>query len=398
MNPLRRLHEYGQSAWLDDIRRSLVIEGGLRRLVEHDGLKGVTSNPAIFEKAIGGRTGYEAALAALARDPTLDAAAVYERLAVEDVQLATAVLAQVFQATAGRDGFVSLEVSPHLARDTEKTAEEGRRLWKALGRPNVLIKVPATVEGLPAVERLLSEGINVNVTLLFARETYEQVAQAYLRGLERYVAGGGEPSRLASVASFFVSRIDSAVDARLEDRLARAATVGERARLRGLLGKVGVANARLAYQSYKTIFSGERWQALAARGGRAQRLLWASTGTKSPAYRDTYYVEELIGPETVNTMPPTTWEAFRDHGRLRPSLEEDLDGARQTLDVLEEAGISLAAVADELLVDGLRRFAEAFERTIGAVEGARDAAIRSGNSRVRGPEGRDVDEDSSRGR
>lgn len=375
MNPLRRLQEHGQSAWLDDIRRSLVTGGGLRRLVEDDGLRGVTSNPAIFEKAIGGRADYEAALATLAGDAALDAAAVYERLAVEDIQLATAVLAQVFQATAGRDGFVSLEVSPHLAHDTERTAEEARRLWKALGRPNVLIKVPATVEGLPAIERLLSEGINVNVTLLFARETYEQVALAYLRGLERYVAGGGEPSRLASVASIFVSRIDSTVDARLEARLARAATDGERAQLGGLLGKVAVANARLAYQSYKAIFSGERWEALAARGGRAQRLLWASTGTKNANYRDTYYVEELIGPETVSTMPPATWKAFRDHGRLRPSLEEDVDGARRTLDILGEAEISLAVVTDELLVDGVRRFAEAFERTIDAVKEARDAAV-----------------------
>ena len=383
MNPLKRLGEQGQSVWLDYIRRSLLTGGDLQRMVDEDGLKGVTSNPAIFEKAIAGSTDYKAALRTLAADATLDRTALYERLAVEDIQTAAAVLKPVYETTAGGDGYVSLEVSPHLAHDTEKTCEEARRLWKAVGRPNVMIKVPGTAEGIPAVERLLGEGININVTLLFARETYEQVAGAYIRGLERFAAEGGELSRLAGVASFFVSRIDAAVDAQIKKRLAAAGSEKERGRLKGLLGKVAIANAKLAYRSYKDIFSGKRWEALAAKGARTQRVLWASTGTKNPSYPDTYYVEELIGADTVNTIPPATYEAFRDHGRLRPSLEEDLAGARRTLAVLEEGGISLSAVTDKLLADGLRLFSEAFEQLLCAVEGARLAATRGEEAHAR---------------
>jgi transaldolase/glucose-6-phosphate isomerase len=368
MNPLRRLGEYGQSVWLDYIRRGLITSGELERLVEEDGLKGVTSNPAIFAKAITGSNDYAGVLEALAAEKGLDARAVYERVAVEDIQMAADVLATVFEATQLRDGYVSLEVSPELAHDTERTVEEARRLWKLLGRGNVMIKVPATEEGLPAIERLIGEGINVNVTLLFARDVYERVVEAYLRGLERLAQSGGDVGKIASVASFFVSRIDAAVDAIIAERLERATDETERARLRGLRGKVAIANAKLAYQRYKELFSGPRWEALAALGARSQRLLWASTSTKNPEYRDVLYVEELIGPDTVNTLPPATYEAFRDHGRLRPSLEEGVDEARATLDSLAELGISLEEVTDRLLRDGVRGFSEAFAELLRAVE------------------------------
>src|SRR5262245_25771885 len=299
---LAALREQGQSVWLDFIRRSLIAGGELKRLVEEDGLGGVTSNPAIFQKAIDGSDDYKAAIDQLAGDPHLGPKAVFERLAVKDIQDAADVLRPVYERTAARDGYVSLEVAPDLAHDTDGTVAEARRLWAAVARANVMIKVPATPEGLPAIRTLLSDGINVNITLLFAREAYEAVAQAYLEALESRAAAGQPIGRIASVASFFVSRIDPAVDALLAEK-AKAAPEKDRAGLEGLLGKVAIANAKIAYRSFQRILAGPRWEALRARGAAVQRVLWASTGTKNPRYRDVVYVEELIGPDTVNTVP-----------------------------------------------------------------------------------------------
>ena len=361
------LRQYGQSVWLDFIRRSLIAGGELARLVEEDGLGGVTSNPAIFEKAIDGSNDYASAIEETSKDPHLGPKEVYEQLAVKDIQDAAGVLRQVYDRTARRDGYVSLEVSPDLANDTDGTLAEARRLWQAVGRPNVMIKVPATPAGVPAIRTLIGEGINVNVTLLFAREAYEAVAHAFIEGLDARAARGGDLAGVASVASFFVSRIDTMVDTIVEKKL-ETATGAERARLERLPGKVAIANAKLAYQSYKKIFAGPRWQALAARGAQTQRVLWASTGTKNPRFSDVLYVEELIGPDTVNTIPPETLAAFRDHGRPRPSLESEPTAAMTVLDELEKAGISLRKVTDDLLADGVKKFVEPFSRLLKAVE------------------------------
>jgi transaldolase/glucose-6-phosphate isomerase len=366
-NRLRALGVFGQSVWLDSIRRSLIESGELRRLIAEDGLRGVTSNPAIFEKAVASSSDYREVLNAPdAR--ALDAKTIYERLAVCDVQNACDALRAVYEETARRDGYVSLEVSPYLAHDTTGTLREARRLWSAVGRDNLMIKVPATAEGMPAIEQLISEGINVNVTLLFALKAYERAADAYIAGLEQLIARGGDPTRVASVASFFVSRIDTAVDALIATRLQASTNAREQSLLRGLIGRVAIANGKLAYQRYQELFGGPRWQALAAQGAGTQRLLWASTGVKNPGYRDVVYVEELIGPDTVNTIPPATFEAFRDHGRPRASLTEDVDAARDTMDRLRQVGISLDDVTDRLLAEGLRIFEDAFAKLLKAVE------------------------------
>jgi transaldolase/glucose-6-phosphate isomerase len=368
MNPLVKLGDYGQSVWLDYIRRSLITGGELERLIDEDGLKGVTSNPAIFGKAITGSNDYADALARLAAAPDLDAKGIYERLAVEDIQMAADAMASVYESSKRRDGYVSLEVSPDLARDTEGTVEEARRLWKAVDRPNAMIKVPATAEGIPAIEQLISEGININVTLLFARGMYEQVADAYLTGLERFVQSGGDPAGVASVASFFISRIDSAIDSIIADQVEGTTDAERKARLQAVSGKVAIANARLTYQRYKEFFAGPRWEKLAGAGAQTQRLLWASTSTKNPEYRDVTYVEELIGPDTVNTIPPATYDAFREHGRPRDSLEEDIEGAQATLAALRGLDIFLKEVTGRLLADGVRLFADAFAELLAAVE------------------------------
>jgi transaldolase/glucose-6-phosphate isomerase len=366
-NRLRALEVFGQSVWLDYIRRSLIASGELRRLIAEDGVRGVTSNPAIFEKAVAGSSDYREMLEAPGAR-ALDAKTLYERLAVRDIQDACDALRGVYEETTRRDGYVSLEVSPLLAHDAPGTLDEARRLWSAVGRENVMIKVPATAEGIVAIEQLISEGINVNVTLLFALEAYERVAEAYIAGLGRLVARGGDATRVASVASFFVSRIDTAVDALLARRVQGSTNAREHTVLKSLTGRVAIASAKLAYQRYQELFSGGRWQALAARGARTQRLLWASTGVKDPNYRDVLYVEELIGPDTVNTIPPATFEAFRDHGRPRASLTEDVDAARDTLDRLAHVGIAMADVTDGLLAEGVRLFAEAFAKLLNAVE------------------------------
>src|SRR5580700_10819715 len=367
-NPLRELSKFGQSAWLDYIRRSLITGGELKRLVDEDGLGGVTSNPAIFEKAITGSTDYADALAELQKRKDLDAMGIYEVIAIKDIQDAADILRPVYDRTKMRDGYVSLEVSPFLARDTAGTIRDARRLWKAVNRPNLLVKVPATLEGIPAIQQLISEGININVTLLFAQQMYEKVALAYIAGLKKYVAGGGDPSHVASVASFFISRIDSMVDAIVKAKLKSSTDPQEQALLKSLQGKVAIANGKLTYQRYKEIFSGADWSALAKKGAQTQRVLWASTSTKDPTYSDVLYVEELIGPDTVNTMPPQTLEAFRDHGKPKASLEAGLDAAKQTMDTLEAVGISMKKVTDDLVTQAVKLFAEPFDKLLNAVD------------------------------
>lgn len=357
MNPLLELNSFGQSIWLDYIRRDFVTGDGLAKLIAEDGLTGMTSNPAIFEKAIGGGNEYAPAIRAL-KSKGLDAMGLYEALAIEDIRSAADRLRPVFEASDGRDGYVSLEVSPYLANDTAATVVEAHRLWREVSRPNLMIKVPATKAGLPAIEQLIAQDMNVNVTLLFARGMYEQVAERYIAGLERRLSEGLDIDRIASVASFFVSRIDAAVDPRLPE---------------ALRGKTAIANAKLAYESYLRLFSDARWEKLAEKGARPQRLLWASTSTKNPAYRDVLYVEELIGSNTVNTLPPATLDAFRDHGRPRASLEEHLPEAHATLAAVEKH-LRLEEVTDTLLVDGVKLFADAFDKLLAAVEAARNAA------------------------
>jgi transaldolase/glucose-6-phosphate isomerase len=367
VNPLAALQNYGQSVWLDFIRASLITGGELKRILDEDGLGGVTSNPAIFAKAIDGSDDYKASIEEISKDPSVGPKRVYELLAIKDIQGAADILRPVYDRTQAQDGYVSLEVAPDLASNTQGTLEEARRLWKEVDRPNVMIKVPATPEGVPAIRTLLTEGINVNVTLLFSKEAYEGVAHAFVDAIEARVNKGLPVDRVASVASFFVSRIDSAVDALLEEKM-KTATGPDKARMLRLLGKVAIANAKVAYQSYKKIFSGPRWEPLARKSAQTQRVLWASTGTKNPSYRDTVYVEELIGPLTVNTVPPDTFNAFRDHGKLRPSLEEDVTSAMDVLDDLEKSGISLKKVTDDLLADGLAKFVDPFTKLLKAVE------------------------------
>ncbi|PYF01711.1 transaldolase [Rhodopseudomonas faecalis] len=367
MNPVKALEHHGQAVWLDFLARGFVANGDLKTLTEADGVKGVTSNPAIFEKAIGGSDEYDGAIGVALAQGDQPVAELYEALAVEDIQHAADVLQPVYHQSGGNDGFVSLEVSPYLARDCEGTIAEAERLWRRVDRRNLMVKVPATPEGIPAIRHLISKGISINVTLLFSQAMYIAVAEAFIDGLEAYAKSGGDPAQVASVASFFVSRIDSAVDKQLDDKIAKANDPAEQAKLAALKGKIAIANAKLAYQHYKRLFTGSRWDQLAARGAKPQRLLWASTGTKNKAYRDTLYVEELIGPNTVNTVPPATLDAFRDHGQLRDSLEDGVDQAEQALAALQAAGISLEAIADHLLADGVQQFSDAADKLLGAV-------------------------------
>ncbi|HKF22707.1 MAG TPA: bifunctional transaldolase/phosoglucose isomerase [Candidatus Angelobacter sp.] len=366
-NPLLLLQKFGQSVWLDFIRRNLLTSGELKRLIEQDGLRGMTSNPSIFEKAITGSTDYTDILAQL-HAQNLSAAEIFERLAVRDIQDAADVLRPVYQATNRRDGYVSLEVSPTLARNTQGTIAEARRLWKAVARENVMIKVPGTPEGVPAIRQLISEGINVNVTLLFAQEAHVRVAEAFIEGLEARLAAGNDVSKIAGVASFFVSRIDSLVDAKLSSRLKNSSSPQETGLLNSLLGKVAIANAKQAYRKYEELFSSARWKALAAHGAQTQRLLWASTSTKNPSYSDVLYVDQLIGPDTVNTIPPATFDAFRDHGHVERTLDADLLAADKTMDDLARAGLSMQEVTEKLLEEGIQLFADAFHTLLAAID------------------------------
>lgn len=365
MNPLKQLGAQGQSIWLDYIRRNLIVSGELKRMVEEDGIRGVTSNPTIFEKAIAGSTDYDDALRAmLARDGDAAVEKLYEPLAIEDIQMAADVLRSVYDATHGDDGYVSLEVSPHLAHDTQGTISEAKRLRAAVDRPNLMIKVPATPAGIPAIEQLIADGLNINVTLMFSMSHYEAVARAYVSGLER----SADPAKVASVASFFVSRVDTAVDKALE-------SLGTERAL-SLLGKIAIANSKIVYERFRQIFHGEGFAHLRSRGARPQRPLWASTGTKNPKYSDVLYVENLIGAETVNTVPPDTLNAFRDHGKIiEGAVADKLDEAASTLGQLKALGIDLNAITDKLQVDGVAAFAASFDQLLGALEKKRTSIV-----------------------
>jgi len=365
-NPLKELLQYGQSVWYDNIQRGLLRSGALQRLVD-EGVRGVTSNPTIFKNAISQGEEYRADILALSQAGK-SPLEIYEALAIADIGAAADVLRPIYDQSDGLDGYVSIEVNPWLAHDTQATIAEARRLFATLGRPNIMIKVPATMEGIPAIRALIGEGVNVNVTLLFAVEMYRRAAAAYLAGLEDAAAAGRPLKRIASVASFFVSRVDTLADRLLQTKIEAAQDEAERARLRALQGKLAIASAKIAYRDYKEIFGSSRFQRLAEQGARPQRLLWASTSTKNPAYRDVVYVEELIGAPTVNTMPPQTIEAFKDHGRLRNSLEEDLAGAEAIIRQFEEAGLSISAITDQLLEEGVAAFAQSFDELLAAIQ------------------------------
>ena len=364
-NPLRTLNAYGQSIWYDNIHRAMLSSGELERMIAEDDLRGITSNPSIFDKAITGGREYDDALRRMLRqDPNQTSRELFFALAIEDIGAAADLLQPVYVATGGVDGMVSLEVSPDLAYDTEGTIREARALHARLDRPNVMIKVPATRAGLPAVEQLTAAGINVNVTLLFALDRYREVAEAYLLGLEQRLARGQQVEMIASVASFFVSRVDAALDPLLANKRPE------------LQGKLAIANAKLAYQAFKDLFGSGRFAALAKAGARPQRLLWASTSSKNPVYRDVLYVEELIGPQTVNTMPPATYEAFRDHGVVAATLEREMDSARAQLAALPALGIDLRAVTGRLEAEGVQAFARAFTNLLADIEAkAADLAV-----------------------
>ncbi|MCD6598139.1 MAG: bifunctional transaldolase/phosoglucose isomerase [Bacteroidales bacterium] len=365
MNPLQELHKFGQSPWMDYIRRDLFASGKLKRLISNDGISGVTSNPSIFEKAIAHSDEYQDAILKFSGREDINAKDIFESLEASDIQNTADTLRPIYDATNRRDGYVSMEVSPRLGHDGPGTLNEARRLWAMVDRPNLLVKVPATAEGIPVIQKLISEGINVNVTLLFSQDTYVQVAEAFIKGLEIRAAKGGDISGIASVASVFVSRIDALVDELIDAN-------GD-AQLQAIKGKVAIANSRLCYQEYKNLFSGDKWQALADKGANTQRLLWASTSTKNPDYKDTLYMDELIGPDTVNTIPPVTMDAFRDHGTASNTLENDIDGAKNVLQTLEGAGISMEKVTDQLLKEGLQKFVVAFDSLLKAVDTARNS-------------------------
>ena len=369
MNPLKQLEGCGQSPWLDYLKRSLIEKGELRTLIERDGLKGITSNPSIFEKAIGESDEYIGALKQFEAQADHSISEIYEHLAIADIRAAADVLRPVYEQTQGRDGYISLECSPYLANDTEAAIDEALRLWAAVERPNLMVKVPATTAGIPAIRQLTGRGLNINITLLFSVAVYEQVVDAYISGLEDLKRAGGDVSRIGSVASIFVSRIDVAIDKRLDK-------LGDKRVADRLRGKAAIANAKLAYVRYKALFSGSRWQSLAATGAKTQRLLWASTSTKSPAYKDTMYVEALIGRDTVDTIPLATMDAFRDHGKAIPEvIEQDIAGARAVLAELERRGISLKEVTEELVTEGVQQFADSFDKLFGAIARQRRALL-----------------------
>lgn len=374
MASLQEVQRLGQSIWYDNISRELLLSGEIESLIRM-GVTGLTSNPTIFEKAISGSADYDEALSALASEG-LDTKDSYERLAMEDIRAAADLLRPAYDRSEGRDGYASLEVSPNLAHDTEATVAEALRLFAALDRPNAMIKVPATPQGLPAVRRLIGHGLNINVTLIFSLEAHRQVMEAYIAGLEDFAKAGGDLSKVASVASFFVSRVDTAVDILLGE-IASHGKPGVDA----LLGKAAIANAKLAYQSFKTVFGSERFAQLQAKGARVQRPLWASTGTKNAAYSDVLYIDNLIGRDTVNTMPPATLTAFMEHGKPEATLEHDVTGAEQTMNALDTAGVSMDKVTDKLLADGVKSFADSFDQLIANVEEKKALLIAKGSGR-----------------
>ncbi|HEY0140054.1 MAG TPA: bifunctional transaldolase/phosoglucose isomerase [Thermoanaerobaculia bacterium] len=389
-NPLAQLAKMGQSVWFDQMERKLVSTGRLQQLIDEDDLRGLTSNPTIFEKAIGGSEDYDAQLRTLAAQK-MNRDQIYDELVIEDIGNAADVFRPVYDKTNGLDGYVSLEVSPLLASDTRKTVSEAKRLFTRLGRPNVMIKIPATPEGIPAIEEAIYTGININVTLIFSNDVYAQVMEAYIRGLERRAADGLPVGDISSVASFFVSRIDAQADKQIEAKLKES---GDQ-ELEQLLGKVAIANAKMAYQAFRQVFESERFRLLRDKGARVQRPLWASTGTKNPKYSDVLYVETLIGADTVNTLPPATYEAFRDHGKVEMTIEENVDEARRLLALFEAKGFSLAAITQKLTSDGVKSFNESFEQLMNTIEARRDAATRGLPDRLTlhlGPHQAKVDE------
>ena len=356
-NPLKVLNKCGQSVWNDFIQRSFVADGGLRKLVEEDGISGVTSNPTIFQKAIGGSPDYDADLRSYAAEGE-DAEGIFKRFVTYDIGMGADILRPTYDRTSGHDGYISIEVSPDAAHDTQKTLDDAHYFWETIKRPNIMIKVPATPEGIPAVEQLISEGINVNITLIFAVEVYEQVMEAYIRGLERRAEAGGSIDRIASVASFFVSRVDTLVD-KLLDEKAAGADEATRGRLQALQGRAAIANAKIAYELFQKVFGSDRFKSLAARGAHVQRPLWASTSTKNPNYEDTYYVTNLVGRDTVNTMPPETIDAVRDHGNIEcDTVVKDVAQAHGDIEALRTAGISMTDVTAQLTREGVQKFAD----------------------------------------
>jgi transaldolase len=375
-NPLFELHQYGQSIWFDTISRSLVVTGGLQKLIDDYAVVGVTSNPTIFEKAISGSADYDDDIRALA-DANLRAPAIFERLATDDIRNACDILRPVYERSGHVDGRVSIEVSPDLAHKTAETMAEARGLWRIVDRPNLMVKIPGTREGVPAIERMIAAGLSINVTLLFAVSMYEQVMEAYLTGLERRAAEGQPIDQIHSVASFFVSRVDTMVDKEIEARIQASKSADEQERLRALLGKAAIANAKEAYQAFKRVFSGARWEALKAKGANLQRPLWASTSTKNPAYPDTMYIAELVGPHTVNTVPENALLAFADHGVVRGNaIEEDIAGAHQVLQGLAEVGINMRDITEHrLVVEGVKSFADSFEKLLDGLRKKRDAVV-----------------------
>ncbi|MDP9236839.1 MAG: transaldolase [Chloroflexota bacterium] len=360
-NTMQDLYEkQRQSPWLDFIRRNMLNDGGLKRYVEQNGIRGVTANPTIFAQAIGAGDDYDEQIAELVRTgtPTRE---LFEQIAITEIQHAADILRPVFDASDSGDGYVSIEVSPEKAFDTQGTIDEAKRWWKNIDRPNLLVKIPATTEGVPAIEECLFAGVNINITLIFALSFYEQVMEAYLRALERRVEAGLDVRRTHSVASFFVSRVDTAADKLIEAKIAETTDESERTKLQALLGRVAVANAKMAYQDFLKTFGAERFKKLQAAGAKVQRPLWASTGTKNKAYSDILYVEELIGPDTVNTMPPATIDAFRDHGDVRRTIDEGLNEAQRVFADLKSAGISLDEITAKLQKDGVEAFTKSFD-------------------------------------
>mgnify|MGYP002781242585 FL=1 len=362
---LHKLHAAGQSVWLDNIDRTMLTDGSLARQIAADALTGQTSNPTIFEKALAQGTAYDAQLAAAPEG--LVGLGLFEQLAADDVRAACDLFRDIYQSSGGVDGYVSIEVSPTVANDAAGTIEEAHRLWQLVNRPNVMIKVPGTEAGCVAIRRLIADGLNVNVTLLFAVDAYRRVIDAYLGGLEDRLAAGGDLRHVASVASFFISRVDSEVDARLDALIAQADDAGK-SRLGALKGKAAIANAKLAYALFQKHFAGPRWDVLREAGAHVQRPLWASTSTKNPAYRDVLYVEQLIGPDTVNTMPPATIVAYQDHGETHRTVDQELDVARATMQALASEGISMTAVTDKLLVEGLASFQKSFDTLLAGLD------------------------------
>jgi transaldolase len=373
-NPLKELNKHGQSVWYDNLNRELIATGALQRMIDEDGVSGGTSNPSIFEKAVGAGDAYDEQLRELV-DRGLELPQIYDELTVTDVRLSAERFRPIYDATDAMDGYASLEVSPLIANDTEASIRDAKRLFAALESPNAMIKIPGTPEGLPAIEQCLTDGLNINITLLFGVENYEQVAWVYVTALEKRWAARQPIDRIGSVASFFVSRVDTLVDQKLQEKIERATSESEREELRSLLGKAAVANAKIAYAKFKEIFSSPRWMVLAEAGAKVQRPLWASTSTKNPEYRDVMYVEPLIGPDTINTMPLSTLEAFRDHGVVKQTLEEGVDEAFATIRRLEALGIDFKAVTDELQVQGVKLFSDSFAKVNDSLKQKREALL-----------------------